>query len=167
MKKHSILIVDDEPNVRSSLARALHGENYETLLAESASDAFQILQKKPVSVVLSDYLMPGQTGLDFLKEVKTKYPAPVRILLTGNADMKAVMASVDERVVSHFLLKPWDNDVLRKTVRRATETFEKSQTSRTAPDENEETEEAEDLEKTYPGITIVKQSDEGAIIIDE
>lgn len=166
MDKEYILIVDDEPNVRSSLVRALHGENYETLLAESAHDAFQILQKKSVAIVLSDYLMPGQTGLDFLREVRKKYPAPIRIILTGNADMRTVMRAVEEGVVSHFLLKPWDNDVLRKTIQRAIGTFKKSQASEGGASEAKE-DESEDLEKTYPGITTVRKSDEGVIIIDE
>ena len=167
MNKHCILIVDDEPGVRSSLTRLIQKEGYETVLAENADDAFATLRTRPISIVISDYLMPGRTGLEFLKEVTKTHPETIRIILTGRADVNTVMAAVNEGVVSHFLLKPWDNDVLRKIIRKGVEKFETSQSSKSDSHEKGETDNVDDLEKTYPGISFVKESDEGAIIIDE
>lgn len=168
MIKHCILIVDDEPNVRSSLTRLFQKEGYDTLLAENAEDAFALLEKRAVSAMVSDYTMPGQTGVAFLKEVKNKYPKPVRMILSGKADMSDVMNAVQQGIVAHFFLKPWDNDVLRKTVRKALDEFEKASLNQSAEaEEGEEVWNEEELERTYPGITVVKQTDEGTIIIDE
>ena len=162
MQKHCVLIVDDEPNIRSSLTRLLQREGYDTILAENADDAFTILNKRTVSVVLSDFTMPGRSGVEFLREVKEKFPKPARIILSGKADMKEVMAAVNSGVIAHFLTKPWNNEILKDTLHHCIEGLE--QQSRTASREGDVN---EDLEKTYPGITQLKVTDEGAIIIDE
>ncbi|MFQ5950189.1 MAG: response regulator [Nitrospiria bacterium] len=167
MERHCILIVDDEPNIRSSLSRLFQKEGYETLLAESADDAYTLLEKRSVSVVLADYLMPGQTGVELLREVQKRYPDAIRIILSGRADMKVVMAAVDEGVVSHFLLKPWDNEILKKTIRHAIEAVEKEAHLHMALQGDDETEIDEALETSYPDIAIVRETDDGAIIIDE
>jgi DNA-binding NtrC family response regulator len=163
MEKHCVLIVDDEPNIRSSLTRLLQREGYDTILAENADDAFNILNKKQVSIVLSDFTMPGRSGVEFLKEVRDKFPQPVRIILTGKADMKEVVAAVNSGVISYFLTKPWNNEILKDTLHHCVEGLE--QQSRAAS--SQEGPINEDLEKTYPGITHLKVTDEGAIIIDE
>ncbi|VAX26523.1 hypothetical protein MNBD_NITROSPIRAE01-2236 [hydrothermal vent metagenome] len=166
-KPYPILIVDDEPNIRSSLGRLFHREGYETLLAETATDALDILETGPVSVVLTDYLMPGQSGVEFLRVVKKRYPQAIRIVLSGKADMESIMAGVREGVVSHFLLKPWDNNVLKKIIRKAVVEMEKKQgllekqvPLKTRPD-------GENLAQVYPGILDVNEATNGAIIIDD
>lgn len=162
MQKHCILIVDDEANIRSSLTRFLQREGYDTILAENADDAFNILNKRQVSIVLSDFTMPGRSGVEFLKEVREKFPKPARIILTGKADMKEVMAAINNGVIAHFLTKPWNNEILKDTLHHCIEGLERQ--SRAASSEEAIN---EDLEKTYPGITQLKVTDEGAIIIDE
>jgi DNA-binding NtrC family response regulator len=166
MEKHCVLIVDDEANIRSSLTRLLQKEGYDTIFAENAADAFTVLEKRVVSIVLSDFMMPGQSGVEFLKEVKKRFPTPVRIILSGNANTKEVMAAVNAGTVSHFLTKPWSNDILRRTLRNCVESLEKGRRSHAGSEEKTE-DITEDLEKTYPGITSLKVTDEGAIIIDE
>ena len=164
MPKHCILIVDDEPNIRSSLTRLLQREGYDTILAENSDDAFMLLEKKAVSIVLSDFTMPGRSGVDFLREVKKRFPKTIRIILSGKADMKAVMEAVNNGVISHFLTKPWNNDILKDMIKHYIQVLEKEQ--RTEETSKEEAVN-EDLERTYPGITQLKVTDEGAIIIDE
>lgn len=164
MPKHCILIVDDEPNIRSSLTRLLQREGYDTVLAENADDAFMILEKKTVSIVLSDFTMPGQSGVEFLKEVKKRFPKPIRIILSGKADMKAVVEAVNSGVISQFLTKPWNNEILKDMVQHYIKGFEKEQRSLEASKGDGV---SEDLERTYPGITQLKVTEEGAIIIDE
>jgi DNA-binding NtrC family response regulator len=150
--------------IRSSLTRLLQREGYDTVLAENADDAFSILEKKTVSVVLSDFTMPGQSGVEFLKEVKKRFPKPIRIILSGKADMKQVMEAVNSGVISHFLTKPWNNEILKDMVQHYTQVLEKDWRSAEAPKGEIIN---EDLEKTYPGITQLKVTEEGAIIIDE
>ncbi len=167
IKPNPILIVDDEANIRSSLSRLFDREGYETLLAETATDALDILEAGPVSVVLTDYLMPGQSGVEFLKVVKKRYPQAIRIVLSGKADMESIMVGVREGVVSHFLLKPWDNNVLKEIIRKAILEIEKKQgfmekrvSVKTRPD-------GEGLAQVYPGILDVDEATNGAIIIDD
>ena len=167
MKRHCILIVDDEPNIRSSLTRLFQRNGYDTLLAENGEDAFTLLKKRAVSVVLSDYIMPGQSGVAFLKVIKQRYPAMVRIILSGRADMAAVMTAVNDGVVSHFLLKPWDNKVLLETLRQAIHELEHTAHFRHLLNAEGEAEINENLEMTYPGISNVRKTNNGAIIIDD
>lgn len=167
MNKHCILIVDDEPNIRSSLTRIFQKEGYDTILAESADEALKYLKERSISVVLSDYIMPGRSGTAFLKEVKERYPSTIRVILSGRADMNAVMSAVDEGVVSHFFLKPWDNEVLRETVRHSIEMMEKESDRTHALYGDEAGEDLEELEKSFPHIVAVRETDDGAIIIDE
>lgn len=130
MERHFILIVDDEPSIRSSLARLLQGEGYDTLLAESAEDGLAVLEKKSFSAVISDYRMPGRSGIDFLAEVKSRYPESIRILLAGQPEIDEVMPAVDQGLISHLLVKPWDSDTLKKAIERWGEEFEKAHPGR-------------------------------------
>ncbi|NOY85490.1 MAG: response regulator [Nitrospirae bacterium] len=166
-KPYPILIVDDEPNIRSSLGRLFHREGYETLLAETATDALDILETGPVSVVLTDYLMPGQSGVEFLRVVKKRYPQAIRIVLSGKADMESIMAGVREGVVSHFLLKPWDNNVLKEIIRKAVVEMEKKQGFLEKPVLLKTRPDGENLAQVYPGILDVNEATNGAIIIDD
>lgn len=167
MKRYPILIVDDEPNIRSSLGRLFHKEGYETFLAETGEDALGILEGQPISVVLTDYLMPGQSGVAFLRIVQARYPHAIRIVLSGKADMETIMAAVREGVVSHFLLKPWDNNTLKETVRKAIVQSEEKQgvVEKSTPSKKRVA--AENLDQIYPGILEVNEATNGAIIIDD
>jgi len=173
MKRYCVLIVDDEPNIRSSLTRLFQRNGYETVLAENGVDAFALLKKIKVTAVISDYIMPGQSGVDFLRGIKAHYPGMIRMILSGRADMGKVMGAVDEGIVSHFLLKPWDNRVLLETLRQAIHEREHSAHFRRLLQADEELLEGdpgdinENLELTYPGISSIRESDNGAIIIDD
>lgn len=166
MPKHCILIVDDEPNVRSSLTRLLQRKGYDTVLAENADDAFTVLEKRPVSIVLTDFIMPGRSGVELLKEVKKRFPGSVRIILSGKADPKEVMGAVNSGLVSHFLTKPWNNDTLMTTLQHCIDDLEKKKGHPQTAEADQDLIN-EELEKTYPGITKLEVTDEGAIIIDE
>lgn len=151
MERHYLLIVDDEPGIRSSLARLLQREGYDTLLAESAEDGRAILEKRSFSAVISDYRMPGRSGIDFLAEVKRRYPEPIRILLTGQEDLNDVMPAVDKGLISHLLMKPWDSETLKKTVGRLIGEFERAHPGR----------------YLAPGNEILDETEEGVIVIDD
>lgn len=167
MKQYSILIVDDEPNIRSSLGRLFHKEGYETLLAETGEDALGILSQHPVSVVLTDYSMPGQSGIEFLRIVKAHYPHAIRIILSGKAGMKCIMEGVHEGVVSHFLLKPWDNNILKETVSKTLIEMEKKQALLKKCTPVKKRYDDKNLDQAYPGILDVNEASNGAIIIDD
>ncbi len=120
----TLLLVDDEPNVLASLKRALRREGYHILSATGAAEAMEILATHDVGVILSDQRMPQVTGTEFLSRVKLMYPRVVRIVLSGHTDISTITDAVNRGAVYKFLTKPWEDVVLRDTVREAFERFE-------------------------------------------
>ncbi len=118
-ERKTLLIVDDEPNIVSSLVRLLRSEDYRVLTANNARDALEILALNRVQVIISDHRMPVMTGAEFLSKVKALYPDIVRILFSGYIEMDSLTEAVNRGAVYRFLLKPWDDDVLRESVRDA------------------------------------------------
>lgn len=117
-----LLMVDDEPSVLQALRRVFRKEPYQIHTAESAIEALALFESgAPVRAVVSDYRMPEMTGVEFLKKVYECSPETVRIVLSGYADRPVLLAAVQEGRIYKYLPKPWDDDLLRNTVRRGIE----------------------------------------------
>jgi len=112
MMTESVLFVDDEELVRRGYRRRL----IEQFRLETAADAFEGLAKLetmgPFAVVVSDFRMPGMNGIEFLLQVKEKFPDTVRIMLTGYADMQMAIDAVNEGNIFRFLTKPCSAETL-------------------------------------------------------
>ena len=121
-----LLILDDDPLILKSLSRALRGEPYQILLANSADDAFRMLAQIEVQVILSDQRMPEMNGTEFFKRVKSLYPQTVRIVLSGYTDLKTVTDAINQGSIYKYLTKPWDDDELREIITGAFEMHVKS-----------------------------------------
>lgn len=121
-KKIVILYVDDEENNLFSF-KATFRIKYKVLTAISGDEAMKILSEQRVDVIVTDQRMPGMTGVEFLEKVLEKYPEPMRILLTGYADMNAVIDAVNKGKIFHYLSKPWNEEELDMTIVRAYETY--------------------------------------------
>ncbi|MBR9979799.1 MAG: Flp pilus assembly complex ATPase component TadA [Desulfatitalea sp.] len=122
---YTILFVDDEVNVLKAMARIFRQERYRLLTAGSGREALDLLRThSPVHVVVSDHRMPGMSGADLLKAIKAEYPATIRIMLTGYADVDAVMGAVNEGAVYKFITKPWNDHDLRLTISLALEQYD-------------------------------------------
>jgi response regulator RpfG family c-di-GMP phosphodiesterase len=117
-KKINILYVDDEENNLISF-KATFRLKYHVLTALSGEEAFKILESKPVEIIVTDQRMPAMTGVEFLEKVIEKFPDPIRILLTGYADMTAVVDAVNKGKIFHYVTKPWDEEELNLTINRA------------------------------------------------
>lgn len=128
---YKILFVDDEVNVLKAMLRIFRRENYTLLTACSGPEALELLQKEPVHVVISDHRMPLMTGADLLRKIKALYPQTIRIMLTGHADVNAIMGAVNEGAVYKFITKPWDDEDLRLTVSLALEQYDLIQENKT------------------------------------
>lgn len=116
-----VLCVDDEPRVLEGIALNLR-KRYEVLTASSGAAALDILsQAPPVAVILCDMRMPGMDGNQFLQVARQIAPGTVRVLLTGQADLKAALAAVNEGQVFRFLTKPCPPTVLLPTLEAAVE----------------------------------------------
>jgi response regulator RpfG family c-di-GMP phosphodiesterase len=117
-EKITVLYVDDEENNLFSF-KATFRIKYQVLTAISGEEALKILEQKPVHVIITDQRMPEMTGVEFLEKVLVKYPDPMRILLTGYADMGAVVDAVNKGKIFHYLAKPWNEEELDMTIIRA------------------------------------------------
>ena len=119
-----ILLVDDEKTVLDSLSAQLarlFGDAYEYEAAESAGEAWEVLEDLQaegarVVVVVSDWLMPGQRGDEFLARVRERYPDTGRIMLTGHAEPEALERARTSARVHRLLFKPWQPDDLKDAV---------------------------------------------------
>lgn len=120
---YKILIVDDEPANLRSLAR-LFREQYQVLTAGSGAEALELLNKHDVSLLITDQRMPGMTGIELLKNTMPLRPQMVRMILTGYTDVEALVEAINCGHVYRYVTKPWNNDELRLTVKRALEHFE-------------------------------------------
>ncbi len=135
---YRILFVDDERNVLNAIVRIFRKEKYEILTAESADEALETLKKTSVNIVVSDYKMPGMNGADLLRKVKAEYPKTIRIMLTGHADVNAVMGAINDGAVYKFITKPWNDEDLRLTVSLALEQYDLIQENITLKNEQKD-----------------------------
>ena len=124
MERHTILVVDDEKLILNSIKHVLRSENYHLLTAQSGIEGLKLLKKHNVQLVISDQKMPKMTGVEFLKMVKVLYPEILTIMLTAHDETKIAIDAIDEVGVYKFILKPWENNDLKITIRRALESLE-------------------------------------------
>ncbi len=113
MTPRHVLVIDDEENICKALRRSLRRENYEVFIGCDPAEGFRILKQERIDLVISDHLMPGMTGVEFLTLVRDRYPGVMRILLTGHADMATAVRAINEGQIYRFLTKPWDDDALK------------------------------------------------------
>jgi predicted signal transduction protein with EAL and GGDEF domain/CheY-like chemotaxis protein len=115
----TLLLLDDEPNIVSSLTRLLRRDGYRILTANTAEEAFALLAINEVQVVISDQRMPTMNGTEFLSRVKKLYPGIVRIILSGYTELDTVLNAINRGEIYRFYTKPWDDQALRENVREA------------------------------------------------
>jgi DNA-binding NtrC family response regulator len=104
-----ILIVDDEPGVLRALERLFRRNGHEVRTAAHAAEALASLEEHAPEVVISDFLMAGMTGVEFLRQVAARTPAARRVLLSGYAE-------VDGQIDALFIRKPYDAKELLRLV---------------------------------------------------
>lgn len=119
-KKIRVLFVDDEEGNLNAF-RSTFRREWHVFLASSGADALELLEKEPVDVIISDQRMPGMTGDAFLTIARERYPNTMRILLTGYADLEAVVAAVNSSGIYAYATKPWDENDLRMRIQQAHE----------------------------------------------
>jgi CheY-like chemotaxis protein len=99
-------------------------DDYDVLTANSAPRALEVLDEVgPVAVVVTDQRMPNMTGVEFLTQVWARYPETVRIILTGFADMDAIIKAINDGHVYAYITKPWEPDHLKQVVKHAVDHY--------------------------------------------
>lgn len=113
-----VLFVDDQPNVLAGLRRMLRDlrAEWDMEFVESGGEALIRMEEAPFDVVVSDMRMPDMDGAQLLTEVMNRFPATVRIILSGQADQVSIMRSITP--AHQYLSKPCDTETLKATVAR-------------------------------------------------
>jgi DNA-binding NtrC family response regulator len=122
--KHSVLLVDDEPEILFSL-RGLLRKEFDLHTAGSGAEALAILHQQPVHVIMTDQRMPEMTGVELLRRARGECPEAIRLIFTGYADLKAVVDAINHGQIYRYLTKPWDPDELRTTLHEACAHYER------------------------------------------
>ncbi len=165
---HKVLIVDDERAITELLQDVLSTEPYELLSAGSAEEALELLKREPVDVVVSDEMMPGMSGSEFLSIVRRQYPDTIRMILTGHANLEMAIRAINEGEIYRFFRKPCNVFDLAITIRQALQQKAlMAEAFRLLKMARRQKRTIEALERKYPGITKVKKDSTGEILLDD
>lgn len=118
--KYAVLYVDDEEQALKYFRRGLE-KYFRVLTASSAAQALAILEQEngSVGVVITDQRMPGKSGVGMLTEIREKWPAIIRILITAYTDIDSAIAAVNAGAVYKYINKPADFPLLRQVLEEA------------------------------------------------
>ncbi len=165
MKRYSLLIVDDDKNLLYAMKRTLRRDGYNLFFATKAQKALDKLAGTSVDLVISDYQMPGMNGVTFLQRVRNAHPQVLTIMMTGIEDINIAAQAINQAGVYKFIVKPWESEDLRITVRRALENLEVVQERDFLLQKVKERDAAiEKLEAEFPGISKIVRDEEGNIV---
>lgn len=121
-EKPHILYVDDEEFNLTSF-RATYRGHYMVHTALNATDGTRLLSEHPIELIITDQRMPGVTGVEFLAQVQEEHPHPIRMVLTGFADIEAIIGAINKGQVYRYVTKPWDEAELKMVIDSAIETY--------------------------------------------
>ncbi|MFN3404177.1 MAG: response regulator [Cytophagaceae bacterium] len=123
-RKICILYVDDENNNLVTF-KATFRPYFQIFTALSAEEGKKILEEKgaQINIIITDQRMPVMTGVEFLSSIINEYPDPIRILLTGYADLQAVIDAVNKGQIYQYISKPWEEGHLKIIIEKAYEVY--------------------------------------------
>ena len=178
-----IMLVDDEESILKALQRLLrvapctYGNKSFSLEVQAFSSPMAALENarhEAYDLFLSDYRMPGMDGIEFLKAAKAIQPDAARLILSGYADLNALLRAVNEVGIERFIAKPWNDYELLSAIGQALAHRELLLENRELAnlvrlemgDKTPEQLEAERLEAIEPGITEVNWGPDGSVLLD-
>ncbi|MBZ0106547.1 MAG: response regulator [Sulfuricella denitrificans] len=181
---YRIMLVDDEENILKALRRLLtitpcvyDGIEYKIKVESfsTADEALEFARHNTVDLVLSDYRMPRKDGVTFLKELKEIQPNAARLILSGYADLNAVIGAINDAQIYRFINKPWNDYELVSSIAQALAyrnlALENQRLADQARLENgamtPQELERKRLEEQEPGITNVHWGPDGSVIFDD
>ncbi|MCP3888060.1 MAG: SpoIIE family protein phosphatase [Desulfobulbaceae bacterium] len=116
IEKLSILFVDDEPSVLTSLCRFLRKERYQTFFAPSGKEALEIMESREINILVTDLRMPEMSGMELISTVKSRYPDTIRVILSATRDIEQTIESINTGEVFRFISKPLDPEPFKKII---------------------------------------------------
>lgn len=164
----TILLVDDDAEIRDSLRALLERERYVVYDADGGDEALRLLTKQPIQLVISDHQMPGMSGIEFLKLIRERYPHMVRIMLTGDPNPEVILRSINEGEVYRFIRKPWDAAQLRAMIHSAFELIQlEAQNRRLIAALRRQMSFLQDLQHEYPRLSELTRDDDATLLLAE
>jgi class 3 adenylate cyclase len=121
-EKFTILYIDDEYQNLVSF-KATFRRNYHIETAQSAAEAHQLLHDKDIDLIIADQRMPEMTGVQFFERIIPEFPDIIRIILTGYADVEAIVHAINKGSIFRYITKPWDENDLRMTIENARQIY--------------------------------------------
>jgi response regulator RpfG family c-di-GMP phosphodiesterase len=121
-KRCNVLYLDDEVNNLKAF-KANFRRVYQVFITDSIQEARRILEENEIHVIISDQRMPEMKGIDFFATILKEHPEPIRMLLTGYADINAVIDAINKGQVYKYFSKPWDDTDLRENIDKAFELY--------------------------------------------
>ena len=123
-KRYAVVYADDEDQSRKYFRKAFE-KDLRVLTAASAGEALALVEREgdTIGVLITDQRMPGQTGVELLKKVRSARPNIVRILTTAYTDLESAIEAVNSGAIFQYITKPWDLRDLRGRLLRAMEFF--------------------------------------------
>lgn len=114
----TVLYVDDEEGNRKAFTSAFR-RSFRVFTAATFQEAWDILSQQEIHVLLSDQRMPGTSGTELLAQVRERFPAVRRMLVTGYSDLQAVVDAINNCGVLRYMSKPWDSGAMIAAVQDA------------------------------------------------
>ncbi len=168
MEKRSLLIVDDEENIRRAMIRSLRADGYDFVAAGSGQEALEVLRQRPVDMVITDHSMPGMSGLELVREIKKQWPNTMRLILTGYADLEMAIQAINEGEVHRFLRKPLEPEDLKLMVRDGFSRLAlERENRRLLATVKRQSDVLAALEEQHPGISEVERGEDGSVILED
>jgi response regulator RpfG family c-di-GMP phosphodiesterase len=113
-----VVAIDDDPAVLSALGRLLRDEPYEFVSTTDPDQALDLVRTRRVSLLMADYRMPILSGTGLLQVVKATSPSTIRLIITAYPQSTWVVRARELEVMEAVVEKPWNEDELKRTIRR-------------------------------------------------
>ena len=173
-----VLILDDESSVTAALHRLLRQRFQKQIDVMTFTDPIEALARvhdTVFDVVLSDFRMPGMSGLEFLAQTKVTQPYAVRMILSASYDFDIIQKAVNDVEVFRYMAKPWDEAELLQQIQTGLDRAEQTRQERDLADgmrvqqgvRSTQDLERKRLENEEPGLTIVEWGPNGEIIMPD
>lgn len=118
----NVLYLDDELHNLTAF-RAAFRRDFQVHVTTEPTEAVRILREQPIEVIISDQKMPRLSGVEFFELIMSDYPDPIRMLLTGHADIDAVIDAINKGQIYKYISKPWNESELKAMVEEAAMLF--------------------------------------------
>lgn len=117
-----VLYVDDEQTNLFSFKASFRRE-FNITTTDSGDEAIRLIESQRFHIIVSDQRMPGMTGIELFQKIKVSHPDPIRVLLTGYADVNAVIDAINKGEVYRYVTKPWNPNEVKNIITSAFEIF--------------------------------------------